>query len=1126
MRRQLKLITAVRLLLLGAFVMLLLAVVAVQIYGTRERFAASSARLRSEYMAQQKSLLKTEVERVRATIEYYREHSEQRVRSMVRDRVYRACAVAEALYNRYVDQKNVAEIQQIIITALRAERYPEDNGYFFITALDGTAMLFADKPQLEGRNILQVRDSSGKYVVRDMQEIAQRKGEGWCQYLWSKPGMSGVDHKKISFIKLFKPFGWFIGTGLYVSDVEKNIQDELLDEISAIRFDKNGYIFVNTTAGDALIVAGKRYSGAKKLWQVFPDKAQRLKEIFALELKAARNPAGDYIHYTFPKPADPGTEAPKVSFIAKDDHWNWIIGAGVYLDDVEDKLALLRSELNRQLQRDIGNMLLATLLLLVVFLWLLHVVSRWLLGDFSSFVSQVNLAASDGGVIDSSKIRFRELAQMATDINIILSGRHAAECALFEEKEHLRTTLNSIGDAVITTDTDGLITGINPVAEHLTGWLESEATGCPLVEVFKIINVITSEVAENPVAQVLKNGKVVELANHTLLIARDDRRRHIADSAAPIYNANNEITGVVLVFRDVSDEYHMRKRLEASEKRYRTFFENSTDPMLIIKDGYIIDCNNAVVALLNYSSRKELINRRPGELSPQKQPDGRESEQKAQELLELALQQGQHRFEWNHIDSGGVIVPVEVSLTAIPLDGGMVLHTVWRDISARKLAMEQLKHQAHHHPLTSLPNRLLLSARLEHSIQYSRRENTRGAVLFLDLDDFKKINDSLGHGAGDKVLKVVAERLQKHGREVDTVAHISGDEFVIILQSIHCVEDAERVAEQIIKSLQEPFYIDSYELFISCSIGIVEFDGDCEGLETLLKYADAAMYQAKKNGKNSYQLYASHLTESVMEKVVLEAQLRKALEHGELRVYYQPQVDLSSGKVVALEALMRWEHPQMGLVAPNRFIPLAEETGLIVPMGEWIMRAACTQLVQWQRQGYRLERVAVNLSGRQLKLKRLPALVKRILHDTGCAAGALELEITEGFIMSHPQQSIAMLEQVRALGVELSVDDFGTGHSSLNYLKRLPINRLKIDCSFVWDIGCSSNGEELVKSIIDLGHRLDLSITAEGIENEAQQQFLVAANCDEGQGYLYSKPVPADEITAMLKRNEIQGKQP
>ena len=580
----------------------------------------------------------------------------------------------------------------------------------------------------------------------------------------------------------------------------------------------------------------------------------------------------------------------------------------------------------------------------------------------------------------------------------------------------------------------------------------------------------------------------------------------------------DEIQQLATTFYTMGELVHKNiNALNMSEKRYRTFFENSSDPMIIIKDEIFIDCNMAAVKLLQYDSVDDLLQKKPGQLSPKFQTDGMLSATKATSLFNITLTRGSHRFEWNHLSKNGDIIPVEISLTAIPTEKGMVLHTVWRDISARKQTMEKLNYLAHHHPLTGLPNRLLLTERLKNALQLAKRENSRGAVLFLDLDNFKKINDSLGHNAGDEVLKIIAQRLLEQCHQADTVAHLSGDEFVVILQNINATGNVTVKAQQILDCVQRPFIVDDYELFISCSIGIVEFDGDCSSIEDLLKNADATMYAAKSNGKNCFQQYSAKSTDSAMQKMVLESQLRHALARNELVVHYQPQVTLPQGNIVAVEALMRWQHPTMGLVPPDDFIPLSEETGLIIPMGEWIMFTACKQLVEWRKQGIDIHRVAVNLSGRQLQLDSLPQTVQKILHQTGCPAYCLELEITEGFIMRHPEQSIAMLQQVQELGVELSVDDFGTGHSSLNYLKRLPINRLKIDRSFVSDIGVNTNGETIIRAIIAMGHSLNLAITAEGIETDLQRKFLEDLHCNEAQGYLFNKPLPATKLIHHLR---------
>ena len=590
-------------------------------------------------------------------------------------------------------------------------------------------------------------------------------------------------------------------------------------------------------------------------------------------------------------------------------------------------------------------------------------------------------------------------------------------------------------------------------------------------------------------------------------------KRHMDISLVPYIEDDGTVSGIVSRSKDITDITEKEAKLRLSAEVFESTIEGIT---ITDRDGNILAVNPAFTAITGYSEDEVL-----GE-NPRVLKSGRHDNDFYRDMWSSLAETGKWRGEiWNK-NKAGSIYPELLTISSILNDEGETENyvAVFSDITSIKKAAEELEYQAHHHPLTGLPNRLLLQARLEHSIQYAKREKQCGAVLFLDLDNFKKINDSLGHSAGDEVLREVASRLQEHRREVDTVSHLSGDEFVITMQNIRTIQDAVVRAQQILESLQEPFYIGEYELYISGSIGITEFNGDDEDIETLLKNADSAMYKAKESGKNCYHLYSSDLTDRAIEKVLLEAHLRRALERNELVLYYQPQLTLPKGEVVALEALVRWQHPELGLIPPDKFIPLSEEAGLIIPMGEWILRTACKQFLAWREQGIVLQRIAVNLSGKQIQQKSLLDMVKRVLRETGCPAEALELEITEGFIMQHPEQSIAVLQQVRALGVELSVDDFGTGHSSLNYLKRLPINRLKIDRSFVWDIHVNPDGEAIIKAVIAMGHSLNLQITAEGIETPEQRMFLEKYGCNEVQGYLFSRPLPVDEFEKWLKERQ------
>ncbi len=588
-------------------------------------------------------------------------------------------------------------------------------------------------------------------------------------------------------------------------------------------------------------------------------------------------------------------------------------------------------------------------------------------------------------------------------------------------------------------------------------------------------------------------------------------RRFIELSVYPYLNGE-EVTGFVVRGRDITEKNLQDARLRLSGK----VLESITEGILVTDSEGIIHAVNPAFSNITGYSEAEAIGCKVNILK-----SGRHDDTFYQQLWATLLNVGHWRGEiWNRRKNGEVY-PELLTINTITDDADQLNYVaVFSDISSIKKTSEELEYLAHHNPLTGLPNRRLLQARLEHSLQNAKREGTGGAVIYIDLDNFKKINDSLGHDAGDKVLKTVAQRLMVGARQVDTVAHLSGDEFVTVLHKTKTVDDAITRANQIIESLQQPFKVEGYDLMVSGSLGIAEFDGSAEtSMESLLKNADAAMYKAKESGKNQYHVYSPELTEVAVEKVLMESHLRKALERGELFLNYQPQVELHSGRVVAVEALLRWEHPELGMVAPGKFIPLSEETGQIIPIGEWVLKTACQQLMAWRQQGLGVKRIAVNLSGKQIQLKDLHKQVEKVLYETGLPSGSLELEITESFVMQHPEQSIAVLQSIRNLGVELSIDDFGTGHSSLSYLKRLPISRLKIDQTFVHDIGTEMEGEAITRAVIAMGRSLNLQITAEGVETPEQHEYLEAHGCHEAQGYLFSRPLSAQDMRELLEAN-------
>ncbi|MCH8020275.1 EAL domain-containing protein [candidate division KSB1 bacterium] len=427
------------------------------------------------------------------------------------------------------------------------------------------------------------------------------------------------------------------------------------------------------------------------------------------------------------------------------------------------------------------------------------------------------------------------------------------------------------------------------------------------------------------------------------------------------------------------------------------------------------------------------------------------------------------------------------------------------------------RHLAYHDALTILPNRHLLHDRLQQALAQSKRSGKLAALLFLDLDGFKRINDTLGHGIGDLLLKSVAKRLKTTVRQVDTVARLGGDEFTIVLLEINHAQDAKDVAQKILKVISQPYKIEEHELFVTASVGISIYPDDGSDIESLIRKADIAMYRAKGQGKNNYQVYNLSMDAKFFERLTLENSLRKAVENEELVAYYQPQVDLRTGEITGVEALVRWQHQKFGLVPPDKFIPLAEETGVILEIDEWMMKTACRQIKNWEREGIANIRVAVNLSTRQFRQKNLTEKVAQILNDSAVQPENLCLEITENEVMHNIETTVEILQALKKMGVLLSLDDFGTGYSSLSYLKRFPIDILKIDRTFVNGIPSDRDDTAISTAIVVLAHSMELQVIAEGVEEPEQIAFLQSLQCDEIQGFYFSRPLNAETVTDLLK---------
>lgn len=526
----------------------------------------------------------------------------------------------------------------------------------------------------------------------------------------------------------------------------------------------------------------------------------------------------------------------------------------------------------------------------------------------------------------------------------------------------------------------------------------------------------------------------------------------------------------------------------------------------------LVYVNEALAHIFGFESPQELLRVSGEELYAD--PVRRE------QLRTLLEQQGHyHNEEVLYRRKNGEIFYGSNSAVAVHDAQGRLLYFdgVISDITERKHTEQQVYRLAHYDMLTGLPNRVLLQDRLGQALREARRHSTRLALMFLDLDRFKDVNDSLGHEVGDRLLKIVARRLEECVRESDTVCRQGGDEFLLLLGDVADNDAAVHIAEKVLISLSQPYLLGSHDLRLTPSIGISQFPDDAADTETLIRNADAAMYHAKERGRANYQFYTRDMHVSVNERLSLENSLRLALERHEFRLYYQPQVELVSGRITGMEALIRWQHPTQGLVEPSRFIAIAEQSGLIAAIGEWVLRAACRQNRLWQQSGLAALPVAVNLSAIQLRRQNLDKTIALILDETGLDTRHLELELTESAVMHDSRETGDMLQRLNAIGVSLAIDDFGTGYSSLSYLKRFQIDRLKIDRTFVQDVTVDSDDAAITTAIISLARSLRVRTLAEGVETREQCQFLRQCGCDEVQGYYFSRPLPAEEFEALLR---------
>ncbi|MBU1352725.1 MAG: EAL domain-containing protein [Gammaproteobacteria bacterium] len=900
-------------------------------------------------------------------------------------------------------------------------------------------------------------------------------------------------------------------------------------------------------------------------------------------------------------------------------------------------LGSLYAAANRRMWTDIAILLVG---LMASFALAHEGLRRGVVGPIQRLLRATDELAEGRYVSGMPATGLQELTELGRRFDRMALTRQTAETQLRQSEENLAITLHSIGDAVVATDAHGYVSRMNPVAERLTGWSIDVARGRPLAEVFRIVNSSTREPQVDPVQQVMAQGQVVALSNHTTLLARDGSEYQIADSAAPIRNSHGIIVGVVLVFSDVSGAYRVRKQLEDNEARFRTLAALSSDwyweqdaqfrlvhvdgstedglvkeaalhmgktrwelaapgisdewwkdhralleqhgefrdfefqrhdrsgapywvsisgtPMFDEKgvfcgyrgvgkditarkndenelriaaiafesqegmivtdhDTVILRTNRAFAKITGYSG-EEAVGRRSNLLA-----SGHHDKAFFDAMWTSLRTHGEWKGEiWNRCKSGEVSLHF-MAITAVKDAQGALTHYVatLSDITQRAQAAREIETLAFYDPLTHLPNRRLMMDRLQQAFATSARTGLQGALLCLDLDHFKNLNDTLGHDMGDVLLQQVGQRLSACVREGDTVARLGGDEFLVLLEDLGALatdaaEQSQDVGEKILAALNRPYQLASHHVHSTTSVGAVLFSGQSQTVEDLVKHADLAMYAAKTAGRNSIRFFDPMMQAAVTARAALENDLRTALEQGQFTLHYQAQVGCGV-RVVGAEVLIRWHHPTRGLVPPFEFIPLAEETGLILPTGLWVLQTACAQLKRWQDNPATDHlQLAVNVSARQFRQADFMEQIVEVLRQTGARPDRLKLELTESLALDNVDDTIAKMNALRSLGLRFSMDDFGTGQSSLSYLTRLPLDQLKIDQSFVRNIGIQHTDALIVQTIIGMAHSLGIDVIAEGVETEEQRAFLERHGCSLWQGYLFSKPVPLESFEQLM----------
>jgi len=905
-------------------------------------------------------------------------------------------------------------------------------------------------------------------------------------------------------------------------------QQHALEILRDQRFEKGNYFWINDLTPRMVMHPLQPQLEGQNLAE-YVDPAG--KPLFKEMVEVARQNGSGFVEYLWPRPGE-SRPVKKLSFVKVFPAWGWIVGAGYYVDDIDDYLFRLIFGAGTILVLVVGvALLLVTYVAQSISIPMgkavamieglergeldsrLHLDQHDEVGRlakamdaFADNLQHEILTAFDclaqGDFSFAARGMIREpLAQTNARLNALVDELNRS---IVKEQENLAKTealIAAMGDGVAIYDAELKYVYQNPVHIGLTG----NHVGEPC---HSVCFQQSYGCEECTVRRTLVDG---EIHHKERLLSRVGEPRYIEVSTSSVRNTSGQVVSVVEIARDITQRKQAQEALIESEARYSSVFRDNFAVMLLIDpdSSAIVDANPSACEFYGYDHEQLLAMTMP-------EINVLNGEKEAREIEEARLLNRNH-YDFRQQLKNGEVREVEVYSGPVQIQGRKLIYSIVHDVTDRKRAEEQIQHLAFHDALTELANRALLEDRLTLSLAEAARNQKQGTLIFIDLDRFKVINDSLGHHLGDRLLQEVGKRLKGLARKTDTICRTGGDEFILLLPGIDGGTNAAYFANRILDSFALPFELEGREVFISPSIGISLFPGDGEDSVTLIRNADAAMYLAKQQGRNNFQFFKPELTNLAQQRLILESDLRHALLEKQLQLHYQPQVDATTGVLIGVEALVRWPHPTQGWISPVRFIPIAEECGLIESLGYWVLHTACTQNKAWQESGYPPIRMAVNVSGRQFQQANFIETVDRVLAETGLDPRFLEVEVTENIIMENVEETVQTLNSLKARKISLAIDDFGTGYSSLSYLRQFPIDRLKIDRSFVINIIQDADDAAIASAVIGLAKTLNLEVIAEGVETVEQAEFLRERQCDLLQGYYFSRPVPPQELALRLK---------